>query len=108
MDLQCILYITNASYAVKTTKDEVNCDTYQYFYQKLIIWTCPPQSGRFWDQTGVLETTSQNGSLPFKTGGLEHMCIMCIKPMQCQEILQRDGRSSAFYFMSSLDKYALL
>ena len=25
------------------------------------------------DQTGGRETTSQNGRLPFKTGGLEHM-----------------------------------
>ena len=28
MDLQCILYIANSSYAVKTPKDEVTCDAY--------------------------------------------------------------------------------
>ena len=73
MDLQCILYIADSSYAVKTPKDEVTCDTYWNFYKKLKIWTCFPQNERFRDQTGGRETTSQNGSLPFKTGELEHM-----------------------------------
>ena len=57
----------------KTPKVEVTCDTYWNFYKKLKIWTCFPQNGRFRDQTGGRETTSQNRSLPFKTGGLEHM-----------------------------------
>ena len=73
MDLQCILCIANSSYAVKTPKDEVTCDTYWNFYKKLKIWTCFPQNGRFQDQTGGRETISQNGSFPLKTGGLEHM-----------------------------------
>ena len=73
MDLRCILCIANNSYAVKTPKDEVTCDTYCNFYKKLKIWTCLPQNGRFRYQTGGRKTTSQNGSLPFKTGGLEHM-----------------------------------
>ena len=73
MDLQYILYIANSSYAVKTPKDEVNCDTYWDFYEKLKIWTCFPQNGRFRDQTGGREIISHNGSLPFKTGGLEHI-----------------------------------
>ena len=75
IDLQCILCITNSSYAVKAPKDEVTYDAYWNFYKKLKIWTCLPQNGRFWDQTGGRERTSQNGSLPFKTGGLEHMKI---------------------------------
>ena len=73
MDLQCILCIANSSYAVKTPKDKVTCDTYWNFYKKLKIWTCFPQNERFRDQIGGWETTSQKGSLPFKTGGLEHM-----------------------------------
>ena len=73
MDLQCILYIADSSYAVKTPKDEVTCDTYWNFYKKLKIWTCLPQNRRFRDQTGGRETTSQNGSLSFKTGELECM-----------------------------------
>ena len=73
MDLQCILCIANSSYAVKTPKDEVTCNTYWNFYKKLKIWTCFPQNGRFRDQTGGRETTSQNGSLLLKTGGVEHM-----------------------------------
>ena len=28
VDLQCIICITNSSYAVKTPKDDVTCDTY--------------------------------------------------------------------------------
>ena len=64
-------------YAVKTPKDEVTCDTYWNFYKKLKIWTCFPQNGRFQDQTGGRETISQKGSLPFKTGGLEHM-LSCL------------------------------
>ena len=66
MDLQYILCIANSSYAVKTPKDKVTCDTYYCnFYKKLKIWTCFPQNGRFRDQTGGREITSQNGSLPF-------------------------------------------
>ena len=75
MDLQCISCIANSSYAVKTPKDEVTSDTYWNFYKKLKIWTCFPQNGRFRDQTEGRETTSQNGSLPFNTGGLENMDI---------------------------------
>ena len=77
MDLRCILCTVNSSHAVKTQKDEVTCDTYWNFFKKLKIWTCFAQNGRFRDQTGGRDTTSQNGSLPFKTGGLEHMtkCI---------------------------------
>ena len=75
MDLQCILYIADSSYAVKTPKDEVTCDTYWNFYKKLKIWTCFPQNGRFRDQKEGRETTSQNGSHPFNTGGLENMDI---------------------------------
>ena len=71
MDLQCILCITNSSYIVKTPKDEVTCDTYWNYYTKLKIWTCFSQNRRFQDQTGGRETTSQNGSLPLKMGGLE-------------------------------------
>ena len=52
MDLQCILCIANSSYAVKTPKDKVTCDTYWNFYKKLKIWTCFPQNRRFWHQTG--------------------------------------------------------
>ena len=63
----------NSSYAVRTPEDEVTCDTYWNFYQKLKIWTCFPQNGRFRDETGGRETTSRNSSLLFKTGGLEHM-----------------------------------
>ena len=77
MDLQCILYIADSSYAVKTPKDEVTCDTYWNFYKKLKIWTCFLQNRRFWDQTGGQETTSQNGSLLFKMGGLEHLLDRC-------------------------------
>ena len=80
MNLQCILCIANTSYAIKTPKDEgyfvfwyFNCDTYWNFYKKLKIWTCFPQNKRFRDQMGGWETTSQKGSLPFKTGGLEHI-----------------------------------
>ena len=75
MDLQCILCIANSSYVVKTPKDKVICNTYWDFYKKLKILTCFPQDGRFRDQTGGREITSQNGSLPFKTGGLEHICF---------------------------------
>ena len=75
MDLESILCISNSSYTVKTPKDEVTCDTCWDFYKKLKIWTCFPQNGRFRDQTGGQETTSQNGSLPFKTGGLENMLL---------------------------------
>ena len=35
MDLQCILCIVNSSYAVKTLKDEVTCNTYWNLYKKL-------------------------------------------------------------------------
>ena len=73
MDLQCILCIANSSYAVKTPKDEVTCNIYWNFYKILKIWKSFPQDGRFWDQMGGRETTSQSRSLPFKTGGLEHM-----------------------------------
>ena len=66
MDLQCILCIANSNDAVKKPNDEETCDTYWNFYKKLEIWTCFPQNGRFRDQTGGGETTSQ-------TGGLEHM-----------------------------------
>ena len=76
MDLQCIICIANSGYAVKTLKDEVTCDTYWNFYKKLKIWTCFPQNERFRDQTGRWETTSQNGSLPFEAGGLEHMEVV--------------------------------
>ena len=31
MDLQCILYIADSSYTVKTPNDEVNCGTYWNF-----------------------------------------------------------------------------
>ena len=69
--------------AVKTPKDEVTCDIYWNFYKKLKIWTCFPQNGGFRDQTGGRETTSQKGSLQFKTGGLEHMqqTKLCSKPI---------------------------
>ena len=73
MDLQCILCIANSSYAVETPKDDITCDKYRNVYKKMKIWTCFPQNRRFRDQTGGRETISQNGSLPFKTGGLEHM-----------------------------------
>ena len=75
MDLQCIVCIANSSYAVKTPKNEVTCDIYWNFYKKFKIWTCFPQNGRFRDQTGGRETTSQNRSFPFKTGGLEHIPV---------------------------------
>ena len=61
MDLQCILCIANGSYEVKTPKEKVTGDTYWNFYKKLKIWTCFPQNGRFRDQAGRRETTSQNG-----------------------------------------------
>ena len=61
MSLQCILRIANSSYAVKTPKEEVTCDTHLNFYKKLKIWTCLRQNRRFRDQTGGRETTSQNG-----------------------------------------------
>ena len=47
MDLQCILYIANSSYAVKTPKDEVTCNKYWNFYKKLKIWKCFPQNEKF-------------------------------------------------------------
>ena len=73
MDLQCILCIANSSYTVKTPKDEATWDIYWNFYKQMKIGTCCPQNGRFRDQTGGRETASQNGSLPFKTEGLEHI-----------------------------------
>ena len=75
MNLQYILCITNSSYTVKTPKDEVTCDTYWNFYKKLKVWTYFSKNGRFLDQTGGRETTFQNGSLPFKTEGLEHSIV---------------------------------
>ena len=79
MNLQCILCIAISNYAVKTPKYEVTCDTYWNFYRNLKIWTCFPQNGRFRDQTGRRETTSQEESLPFKTRGLEHMETLSAK-----------------------------
>ena len=73
MDLQGILCIANSSYAIKTPKDEVTYNTYWNFYKKLKIGTCFPQNGRFRDRTVGRETISQNGSLLFKVGGLEHI-----------------------------------
>ena len=73
MDLQCIHCIANSCYAVKTPKDEVTCDKYWDFYKQMKIWTCFPQNRRFRDQTEGREATFQIGSLPSKTGGLEHM-----------------------------------
>ena len=73
MDLQRIRCIANSSYAVKTPKDELTCDTYWKFYKKSKIRTCFPQNRKIRDQTGGRETTSQNGSLPFKMGGLKHI-----------------------------------
>ena len=73
MDLQCILCIANSSYTVKTQKDEVTCNIYWNFYKKMKIWTCFPQNRKFQNQTAGWETTSQNRSFLFKTGGLEHM-----------------------------------
>ena len=74
MELQCILCIASSSYTVQTPKVEVTCcNTYWNFYKKTKIWKFFPKNGRFWDQTGGRETNFQNGSLPFKTGGLEHM-----------------------------------
>ena len=61
MDLQCILYIADSSYAVRTPKDEVTCVTYWNFQKKLKIRRCFPQNERFQDQTGGQETNSQNG-----------------------------------------------
>ena len=93
MDLLCILCIANSSYGVKTPKDEVICDTYWNFCKKLKIWTCFTQNGRFRDQTGRRETTSQNGRLPFKTGGLEHKSLNlkelqnCIPRITCVQSL---------------------
>ena len=90
MNLQYILCIANSSYAVKTPKDEVTCDTYYCnFYKKLKIWTCFPQNGRFRDQTGGQERTSQNGSLPFKTGGLEHMCVIFVIFFQFSYVVRK-------------------
>ena len=76
-DLQCIRCIANSSNTVKTPKDEVTWDRYWNFYKKKMkIWTCFPQNGRFRDQMGGQEIIFQNGSLSFKTGGLEHMYCM--------------------------------
>ena len=61
MDLQCILCTVNSSYAVKTPKDEVTCDTYWNFFKNLNFWRCFPQNRRFRDQTEGRKTTSQNG-----------------------------------------------
>ena len=47
---------------------------------------CFPQNGRFRDQTGGLETTSQNGSLPFKTGELE-----CMNLFDYEKVFQISG-----------------
>ena len=66
MDLQCTLCIANSSYAVKTPKGEVTCDTYWSFYKKWKIWICIPQNGRFRDQTGGRETTFQNHYITFQ------------------------------------------
>ena len=51
MDLQCILYIVNSSYAVKTPKDKVTCDI------------------RDRDQTGGRETAFQTGVSRLKWKG---------------------------------------
>ena len=80
MDLQSILFIANSSYAVKTPKDEVTCDTYWNFYKKLKIYTCFPENGIFRDQTGGRESTSKNESLPFKTRGLENLFWLAVHP----------------------------
>ena len=61
MDLKCILCNTNSSYAVKTPKEEVTCDTNWNFCKKLKIWTCFAQNGRFRHHTEGWEITSQNG-----------------------------------------------
>ena len=88
MDLQCsavnmdLLYIANSSYAVKTPKDEVTCDTYWNFHKKLKIWTYFPKNGRYRDQTGGRKTTCQNGSLPFKTGGW-NICLVALFISPC-------------------------
>ena len=47
MDLQCIFCIGNSSYAFKTPKDEVTCNTYWNFYKKLKIWTVSIKTGNF-------------------------------------------------------------
>ena len=60
MDLQCILCIANSSYAVKTPKDEVTCNTYWNFYKKLKIWTCFLKMGDF-------EIKQEDGRQPLKT-----------------------------------------
>ena len=73
IDLQGVLCIANSSDTVKTPKDEVTCNTNWNFYKKLKIWKYFSQNKRFWDQKGGCEATSQNGSLPFRTGGLEHI-----------------------------------
>ena len=86
MDLQCILCIANSSYAVRKPKDKV----YWNFYKNLKIWTCFPQNGRFWDQTG-------DGRQPLKTGGRvgtydrgwiltltkNKLCLNWVKPSFC-------------------------
>ena len=80
MELQCILCIASSSYRSKTKRRSnllynMQCirNTYWNFYKKTKIWEFFPKNGRFWDSTGGRETNSQNGSLPFKTGGLEQI-----------------------------------
>ena len=61
MDLQCIICIANTSYAVKTPKEEVACNTHWNFYKKFKIWTFPSdiRMGDFeikWDRRQPLKT----------------------------------------------------
>ena len=61
MDVQCILCIANSSYAVKTPKDEVTCDTYWNFYKN---WKLRYTSLK----TGDFEIKREDGRQPLKTG----------------------------------------
>ena len=47
MDLQCILYIADSSYAVKTPKDEVTCDTFWNFRKNLKFADVSLKTGDF-------------------------------------------------------------
>ena len=68
MDLKCILCIANNSYAVKTPKSEVTCNTYWSFYKKnknLDMFSSKREisrsDGRTGDNVSKRESAVQNG-----------------------------------------------
>ena len=98
MDLQCIICIANSNYAVKTSKDEVTCDTYWNFYKK---W----KLGHVSLKTGDFEIKRKDGRQPFKTvvSRLKrknwNICLPCyhcslLPPIRAAEIVECVGIST--------------